>query len=55
MNKHFSELIKDSKYNIVFFGPRSTDEWMGSVLAKSNSQIYIYMYTYLIYEIYLYI
>ncbi|KOB88672.1 hypothetical protein PFDG_03255 [Plasmodium falciparum Dd2] len=45
MNKHFSELIKDSKYNIVFFGPRSTDEWMGSVLAKISKDLNFNVYT----------
>ncbi|ETW58639.1 hypothetical protein PFMC_05736 [Plasmodium falciparum CAMP/Malaysia] len=39
------ELIKDSKYNIVFFGPRSTDEWMGSVLAKISKDLNFNVYT----------
>ncbi|ANQ09838.1 Uncharacterized protein PCOAH_00044550 [Plasmodium coatneyi] len=39
------KLVKDSKYNVVFFGPMSTDDWMNSRLAKIAEDLQFNVYT----------
>ncbi|CAA9989485.1 conserved Plasmodium protein, unknown function [Plasmodium knowlesi strain H] len=39
------KLVKDSKYNVVFFGPMSTDDWMSSRVAKIAEDLQFNVYT----------
>ncbi|KJP86351.1 hypothetical protein AK88_03984 [Plasmodium fragile] len=39
------KLVNDSKYNVVFFGPMSTDDWMSSRLAKIAEDLQFNVYT----------
>ncbi|KAI4836637.1 hypothetical protein MKS88_004436 [Plasmodium brasilianum] len=39
------KLVKDAKYNVVFFGPMSTDDWMKSKLAKIAEDLQFNIYT----------
>ncbi|GAW82429.1 hypothetical protein, conserved [Plasmodium gonderi] len=39
------KLVKDAKYNVVFFGPMSTEDWMNSRLAKISEDLQFNIYT----------
>ncbi|CRH01268.1 conserved Plasmodium protein, unknown function [Plasmodium relictum] len=39
------KLVKDGKYNVVFFGPMSTDDWMKSKLLKITEELNFNIYT----------
>ncbi|SCP05626.1 conserved Plasmodium protein, unknown function [Plasmodium ovale] len=42
------KMVKDAKYNVVFFGPMSTDDWMKTRLAKiaEDLQFNVYVISY---------
>ncbi|CRG94853.1 conserved Plasmodium protein, unknown function [Plasmodium gallinaceum] len=39
------KLVNDAKYNVVFFGPMSTDDWMKSKLLKITEELKFNIYT----------